>query len=176
MTWFTARNNRTFGTILLLGFVLILLGCTTANTLPTFEEARAETHIEMRKIVTQVPSSAFQVLVDELPNSSFTCGRNASTYTGLWTVYVNQNFNIQEWFAVLRSKLVTQGYQENVVTPATNRSVAFWTPGKLLISITERRNGDEEQQLDISGYSRCAQERIPTTPAKVPPITLSPSP
>src|SRR6218665_1241329 len=111
MTWFTARNNRTFGTILLLGFVLILLGCPTANTLPTFEEARAETHIEMRKIVTQVPSSAFQGLVDDLPNSSFTCGRNASTYTGLWTAYVNQNFTIQEWFAVLRSKLVTQGYQ-----------------------------------------------------------------
>jgi len=175
MSWLSIRINRVISTAIIVCAGLVVSGCGTINDFPTFDEARAETHIEMRKIVAHIPAEAFRGLVDILPNSSFACNKKTTQYTGYWEAYVADTFDISTWLDTLRSQLLSEGYQEEGYRPGG--SVAFRSPGNnLLIAANKDHDDSGKAWIEIDGFSRCAQERIPTTPAKVPPTTLSPPP
>jgi len=175
MSWSSIMINRVISIATIVCTGLVLSGCGTINHFPTFDEARAETHVEMRKIVARIPAEAFRELVDMLPNSSFACGKNTTQYTGCWEVYVADTFDISAWFATLRSQLLSEGYRDEGYHPG--EKVSFLSPGNnLFIAASKDHDDSGKAWIEIDGFSRCAQKRIPTTPAKVPPITLSPPP
>src|SRR6218665_498521 len=170
MSLFAMRINRAISTAIVVCTGLIVSGCSVINYFPTFDEARAQTHAEMRKIVARIPSEAFRGLVDILPNSSFACDKKTAQYTGYWEAYVADTFDISAWLDTLRSQLLSEGYRQG-------QSVAFRSPGNNLLIAANRDHDDSGRAwIEIRGFSRCAQDLPPTTPQKVPPITLSPPP
>jgi len=175
MSWLSMRINRVISTTVVVCTGLVVSGCGVINYFPTFDEARAETHVEMRKVVARIPSEAFRGLVDILPNSSFACDKKTTQYTGYWEAYVADTFDISAWLDTLRSQLLSEGYQDEGYRPG--QSVDLQSPGNNLLITADRDHDDSGKAwIEIRGFSRCAQKRIPTTPAKVPPITLSPPP
>ena len=175
MSWFSMRIDRAISAVVVVCAVLVVSGCGVVNYFPTFDEARAQTHAEMRKIVARIPVEAFRGLVDILPNSSFACDKKTAQYTGYWEAYVADTFDISAWLDTLRSQLLSEGYRDEGYRPG--QSVAFRSPGNNLLIAANRDHDDSGRAwIEIDGFSRCAQKRIPTTPAKVPPITLSPPP
>jgi len=175
MSWSSMRINRAISIVTIACVGLVVSGCGMINDFPTFDEARAETHVEMRKIVARIPSEAFRGLVDILPNSSFACNKKTTQYTGYWEAYVADTFDISTWLDTLRNQLLSEGYKDEGYRPG--QSVDLQSPGNNLL-ITADRDHDESGRawIEIRGFSRCAQDLPPTTPEKVPPITLSPPP
>jgi len=175
MSWFSMRIDRAISAVVVVCAVLVVSGCGVVNYFPTFDEARAQTHAEMRKIVARIPVEAFRGLVDILPNSSFACDKKTAQYTGYWEAYVADTFDISAWLDTLRSQLLSEGYRDEGYRPG--QSVAFRSPGNNLLIAANRDHDDSGRAwIEIRGFSRCAQDLPPTTPEKVPPITLSPPP
>src|SRR6218665_2838227 len=175
MSWFAMRIDRAISTAIVVGTVLIVSGCSVINYCPTVDEARAQTHAEIRKIVARIPSEAFRGLVDILPNNSFSCDKKTAQYTGYWEAYVADTFDISAWLDTLRSQLLSEGYRDEGHRPG--QSVAFRSPGNNLLIAANRDHDDSGKEwIEIDGFSRFAQDLPPPTPAKVPPITLSPPP
>src|SRR6218665_3790031 len=136
MSWFSMRIDRAISAVVVVCAVLVVSGCGVVNYFPTFDEARAQTHAEMRKIVARIPVEAFRGLVDILPNSSFACDKKTAQYTGYWEEYVADTFDIFAWLDTLRSQLLREGYRDEGYRPG--QSVAFRSPGNnLLIAAIE---------------------------------------
>src|SRR6218665_2132421 len=104
MSWFAMRIDRAISTAIVVCTGLIVSGCSVIKYFPTFDEARAQTHAEMRKIVAGIPSEAFRGRGDILPNSSFACDKKTAQYTGYWQAYVADPFDISACPDTLRSK------------------------------------------------------------------------
>jgi len=175
MSWLSVRINRVISTAVVVCAGLVVSGCGMISDFPTFDEARAETHVEMRKVVARVPAEAFRGLVDILPNSSFACNKKTTQYTGYWEIYVADTFDISTWLDTLRNQLLSEGYRDEGYRPGG--SVAFRSPGNnLLIAANKDHDDSGRAWIEIRGFSRCAQDLPSTTPEEVPPITLSPPP
>src|SRR6218665_2155230 len=105
MSWFSMRIDRAISAVVVVCAVLVVSGCGVVNYFPTFDEARAPTHAEMRKIVARIPVEAFRGLVDNLPNSSFACDKKTAQYTGYCQAFVKNTFDITDWLDTLRRQL-----------------------------------------------------------------------
>src|SRR6218665_2605946 len=136
MSWLSIRINRVISTAIIVCAGLVVSGCGTINDFPTFDEARAEMHIEMRKPVSHIPAEAFRGLVYILPNSSFACNKKTTQYTGYWEAYVADTFDISAWLDTLRSQLLSEGYRDEGHRPG--QSVDLQTPRNNLLVTADK--------------------------------------
>src|SRR6218665_1624954 len=152
MSWFAMRVDRAISTAIVVCTGLIVSGCSVINYFPTFDEARAQTHAEMRKIVARIPSEAFRGLVDILPNSSFACDKKTAQYTGYWEAYVADTFDISAWLDTLRSQLLSEGYRDEGHRPG--QSVDLQTPRNNLLVTADKDHDDSGRAwIEIRGFS-----------------------
>src|SRR6218665_66869 len=171
MSWFSMRIDRAISAVVVVCAVLVVSGCGVVNYFPTFDEARAQTHAEMRKIVARIPVEAFRGLVDILPNSSFACDKKTAQYTGYWEAYVADTFDISAWLDTLRSQLLSEGYRDEGYRPG--QSVAFRSPGNNLLIAANRDHDDSGRAwIEIRGFSRLCEvfspHRARESPADYP--------
>ncbi|MFC6356455.1 hypothetical protein, partial [Luethyella okanaganae] len=97
--------------------------------MPSFDEVRDETHVEMQKIVDRLPEGTVVRVDDPRPASRFWCDGGVGVfYTGQWGVYVADGFGIQPWMDEVKADLLADGYKE-VKTPAdSERGFGVFVP------------------------------------------------
>ncbi|MFC6356456.1 hypothetical protein, partial [Luethyella okanaganae] len=139
-----------------------LAGCG-GSTLPSFDEVRDETHVEMQKIVDRLPEGAVVRVEDPRPASRFWCDGGVGVfYTGDWEVYVADGFEIQPWMDEVKADLLADGYKEVKTPTNSERRIGFRTPeADLLIGVDNDEGAVEGARILVSGYSRCAQDPYP---------------
>ncbi|MFC6357486.1 hypothetical protein, partial [Luethyella okanaganae] len=133
------------------------------STLPSFDEVRDETHVEMQKIVDRLPEGAVVRVDDPRPASRFWCDGGAGVfYTGQWEVYVADGFGIQPWMDEVKADLLADGYVEEDIDPALVKSFSLRAPESgLLIGLINDAKATEGARVLVSGFSRCAQDPYP---------------
>jgi len=149
--------RRVFPAIAALIIATALAGCSGA-ALPTFDEVRDETHLEMQRIVDRLPAGSVVRVEDPLPDSSYSC-EGGRKYTGQWEVYVAEGFEIQPWLEEVEGDLIEDGYVAVDSGPSLTRSFSLWTPEtQLLVGVINVDDAEEGPRVEVSGYSRCAQD------------------
>ncbi|MFC6357488.1 hypothetical protein [Luethyella okanaganae] len=147
---------------LVLTAVLVLAGCG-GSTLPSFDEVRDETHVEMQKIVDRLPEGAVVRMDDPMPDFSYPCdGGVGIFYTGEWGVYVADGFGIQPWMDEVKVDLLADGYFEVAADASITRSFSLRAPKTdILLGVSNDQDAEQGARILVRGYSRCAQDPEP---------------
>ncbi|MFC6356453.1 hypothetical protein [Luethyella okanaganae] len=154
--------RRAFGAVVVVLAVLTLSGCGGV-LLPSFDEVRDETHVEMQKIVDRLPEGVVVRMDDPMPDFSYPCDSGVGiSYTGEWGVYVADGFEIQPWMDEVRVALLDDGYRMSDLNVPSDITFSVLTPETdLLIGVDNDEGAVEGARILVSGYSRCAQDPEP---------------
>jgi len=146
--------------------VLILCGCA-ADT-PTYDEVRAEADKVLQQVSDLVPEPKDVVPTEGIKpygcddDLIFTKGRG-KFYTGQWTVFVNESFDIPAFIGAFPDAL-GDGWSEQSLGVPVNFAQVYLVRDSPRMSLTVRElTIDGRKAIDLLAISRCGT--LPATPS-----------